>query len=84
MQFAVLAEGQMAPDAVDRDAEDLRFKMREFGLQLVIQRQLITADGAPVGRIEDQDHRPSAKVGEGYFLIRGGCKRKVGGLNSGF
>ena len=37
MEFAVFAEGEMAPDAVDRDADDLRFKLREFGLQLVVQ-----------------------------------------------
>ena len=47
-------------------------KLEEFGLQLVIECQLVTANGAPIGRVEDKDYGLSAKVGEGYFLIRGG------------
>src|SRR5208283_5844292 len=77
VQFAVFAEGEMAPDTVDRDTDDLCFKLGKFRLQLAIERQLVAANGAPIRRIEDQDYGLSAKVGEGYFLIRGGRKGKV-------
>jgi hypothetical protein len=37
-----------------------------------VSLRLITANGAPIGRIEDQDYGPSAKFEEGHFSIRGG------------
>lgn len=78
MQFAFFAEGEMAPYAVDGDADELRFKLGKFGPQLVIESQLVAAGGPPIGRGEVQDHGLSAKVGRGYFLIGGGCKGKQG------
>ncbi len=72
VQFAVFAECEMAPEVVDRYAYDLRFKPGEFWLQLVVESQLVTADRAPICRVEDQDYGLPSKVREGYFFIRGG------------
>ena len=62
MQFPVLAECQVAPDAVHRDADDLRVKLRKLRLKLVIQTKLIAANRTPVSRIKNEHHRVSAKL----------------------
>ena len=45
----------------------------ELGQHLVVERQLVAADGAPVGRIEDEDHRLAAQTAQRHALaVRGG------------
>jgi hypothetical protein len=45
----------MRPDPVDRDADELCIQPPEFRQQLLIKRQLIRTDRAPVLRVEDED-----------------------------
>ena len=56
MQVAVVGEGEVAPDAVDRDAQQLGVELLELRQELVVERQLVAADRAPVGGVEDEDH----------------------------
>src|SRR5580658_8533935 len=83
MQLAALRVGDVAPDAIDGQADDLRRVAIEFRKKLVVQGELIAADGAPVGWIKDQHDRPAAKMMEIDLLIRRGQKLKVGRLRAG-
>src|SRR5918995_2028075 len=60
----VLLERLVAEGPVDRDAEQrgaLLLQLREY---LLVDAQLFGADPAEVGRVEDQDDRPPAEIGE--------------------
>src|SRR5215217_7419238 len=60
----VLLESLVAEGAVDRDAEQSRAPLLELREYLLVDAQLVGADRAEVGRVEDQYHRPPAEVGE--------------------
>src|SRR5437763_715641 len=76
-QLARLGEGAVAPDAVDGDAQELRVVLLEFAPHLVVQRQLIAADGTPVGGIEDEDDRAAAEIAEANHLMGRGAQLEV-------
>src|SRR5256885_5066409 len=44
----------------------------------VVQRHLVPAYRAPVGRIERQDHRPAAEIAQRHGLVGGAGEREVG------
>src|SRR5258706_7809055 len=69
VQLAVVRAGGMAPDAVDRDAQELCIVPLKFFQNLVVEGELIAADGAPVGRVECQDDGVAAKFGQRDLLI---------------
>jgi len=69
MQIPILREGEMAPNAVDRDAQQLRIEPLELREQLLVQGQLIGADRAPVLGIEHEDHGLPSKRGKRRHLI---------------
>jgi hypothetical protein len=52
----------MAPEAIDGNPDQLRIVLAEFAEQLVVERQLITADWTPVRRVEDEDHGAASQV----------------------
>src|SRR4029077_9749836 len=79
----VLRKRKGRPDAVDRDSQQLRAVTLELRQQLLVERQLVGADRAPVLRIEDQDCRPAAAVGERDLLVRGRGQREVRRRRSG-
>ena len=62
MQLAISAEGQVAPDAVYRDAEEFGIQFLKLREELVIERRLISADWTPIRRVKKQDDRMPAKV----------------------
>jgi len=49
----------------------------EFRENLVVQCQLVAADGAPIGRVECEDDRLATKFTKGEPLIRGDGKREI-------
>src|SRR5690606_4200406 len=53
-ELARFGEGRMAPATVDRDAKQGRTEPLELVQDLVVERHLVAADRAPVGRIERQ------------------------------
>ena len=59
----------MTPDAVDRDAEELRVVVAKLVEDLVVDAHLVAAHRAPVGGVERQDHRLTAKVRERELLM---------------
>ena len=61
VQLAALRERHVAPGAVDGDADELRAEPLELGQDLVVERHLVAADRAPVGRIEREDQPLAAK-----------------------
>ena len=61
MEVSGLGEGIVAPDAIDRDTDQMGFEPLELRQQLIEDGQLIGADGAPVSRIEDEHHRVAAE-----------------------
>ena len=77
MQLAILAEGKVAPDAVDRDAEQRGVVTLKLRQDLVVERHLIAAHRAPVRRIEGENHRAAAKLLEPDLLVR---RRRQGEL----
>jgi hypothetical protein len=68
----------MAPDAVDRDPEERCAEPLELRKHLLVQGHLIRADGAPVLRVEREDHRPPAELGERHGLVGTGAKCEFG------
>ena len=83
MQMAVFREGEMAPDAVDRDAHQLCIEPAKLGQQLLVERQLIRTDRAPVFRIEGEDDRLAAELRQRDGLIGCRWKLEVGRLGAG-
>jgi hypothetical protein len=71
----------VAPHSIDRDPHQLGVEASEFIEKLVIESELVAADGAPVCRVEDQDNRtapeirkPKARVGSCWQgEVRSGC-----------
>ena len=55
----------------------------ELGEHLVVERHLVAADGAPVGRIEGQDDGSAPQVVQADFLIGGGAQLEIGGRGPG-
>ena len=54
--------GRVAPDPIDREAEDLGtigFELRE---RLTVDGELIAADRAPIRRIKGKDHRLAGEI----------------------
>ena len=62
MQLAIPAEGQVAPNAVHRDAEEFGIQFLKLREEFVIERRLISADWTPITRVKKQDDRMSAEV----------------------
>jgi hypothetical protein len=62
-------ERLMAPHRVDRDAYLFRTIPLEFRTHLVVEDHLVSADGAPVSRLESDDRRFTREVAEGQGLI---------------
>ncbi len=54
----------------------------EFRHNHGVEGQLVSAHGTPVGRIEGENHRLSAEIVEGDFLVRSTVERKVWSLSS--
>src|SRR4051812_6170177 len=69
MQLAVVCIGRVAPDAIDRDSQQLGIVALEFFKNFVVEGKLIAADGTPVGRIERQDDGAATKFGQSDFLV---------------
>jgi hypothetical protein len=67
----------MAPDSVNQNAQNLRVEFLKFGKHFVVQAHLITADGAPISRLKDKDHRSSAELAQSDDLIRSALEREV-------
>jgi hypothetical protein len=61
MELPVVRKGEVAPDPVHGNAEQLRVVVAEFAEDLVVERHLVAADRAPVCRVEGEDHRPAAE-----------------------
>src|SRR5207245_734567 len=78
VQLAVPGERRVAPDSIDGDTEELGAEARELFTDLVVKRHLVAADGAPIGRIEGQDHRPPAELRQRDLLVRRARQREVG------
>ena len=76
-------EGAVTPDPVDRDADDGRAMLAELREDLVVQRDLIAADRAPVRRVEHEDDRLPLEVGQRHGLIRRRGQRERGRLRAG-
>jgi hypothetical protein len=71
VELAVLRKREMAPNAIDGNAEQLGVEAPELAEQLVVERHLIAAHRAPVRGIERDDHRPAAELADRHSLI--GC-----------
>src|SRR5205085_7023935 len=76
-QFAVMREGEMAPDPIDRDAEQFGVEARKLGEDLVVQGHLIAAHRAPVGRIKGENDWPTVKIAQRDLLVGRRVERKV-------
>ena len=81
--FLCLGERLVAPDAVHRDAEHRSVVALELRREFLVEHHLVRADRAPVGRVEGQDHRLTAKVGELELLFWSGGKPEVWCLRAG-
>ena len=76
VQVVMLHIRLVAPGAVDRDAQDRRVELVKHRQDLVVQRHLISAHRAPVGRIERQDDRITLEFLKRQFLIGRHPKRE--------
>ena len=70
-QVALLREREVAPDAVDRDAEQLGVEALELGQDLVVERHLVAADRAPVRGIETPGSRARPRSEESATVSSG-------------
>jgi hypothetical protein len=60
MELALAGVGGVTPGAIDGDAHQLRLVAIEFFKNFVVKRQLVAANGAPVGWIKSQDDGAAA------------------------
>ena len=61
-QFPIVCERDVAPGAVDRNAQQFGVETVKLGKELVVERSLIATDRAPVGRVKHQYHGAAAKL----------------------
>jgi len=80
MQVSILAEGGMAPDAINRNSDKLSSMFLELRQYFVVQRHLVAANRTPVGRVEGQDYWPPPKLGERDGLVWRNVQGEVGRL----
>jgi hypothetical protein len=83
MQVPVLGIGVVTPHAINRDSKKLRAVLAEVRQQLVVERELIPADGTPVGRVEGNDDWLAAKVAKRELLIGRNGQREIRRSNTG-
>jgi hypothetical protein len=55
-KFAVAGKGEMTPGAVNRDPDQGGVEVPKLGEKFVVQRHLVAAHGAPIGRVEGQNN----------------------------
>ena len=72
----------MGPAPVDRNPENFRVELLKFRQDLVVKRQLIRADGAPICGIKSENDRASFEIAETDPLIRGAVQGKIGRFGS--
>src|SRR5213078_333336 len=77
-QLAGIGIGRVTPRTVDRNADELRPVLREFGQDLIVERELIAAHGAPVRRIEHENHGPTTQLLERQILAGGTGQTEIG------
>ena len=82
VQLAIGGEGRVAPNPVDGDTEKPCVEARELRAKLVVKRHLVAADGTPIRRVERQDHRPPAQLGQADRPVGGRGQRELGGDRS--
>src|SRR5262245_65463875 len=73
----------MAPDTIDRNAEQVRVKAAKLGQEFIIEHHLVPTHWAPVSRVESEDYRSAAKFTQRDGLIRGSVQCEVRGRGAG-
>ena len=73
----------MGVDVVDADADQLDALRLDLGLDLLVDGELVRADGAEVERVEDEQHAPAAVVGQRDLLAVLVAQGEVGGRLAG-
>src|SRR3954447_18915651 len=76
----LLLEGLVSEEAVDADPDQLDPLAGDLRLDLLVDRELVAADGAEVAWVEDQQHLATLVVGEGDLLPVLIAEGEVGGL----
>jgi len=69
---------------VQGETDELRARLMEFGKDLVVQRHLVAADGAPVRGVERQDQGPAAQFFQRNRLVRGSRQGERRGGRAGW
>src|SRR6476620_9347308 len=82
MQIASAGTRRVAPDAVHRDADNLRAVLTKPGKYLLVKRPLITAHRTPVSGIEHEDNGAAAEIAETKERIGGGMQREIRRLHA--
>src|SRR5262245_27896774 len=77
--MAGLGEGVVTPLAVDGDAEEVGVVALELRQNLVVERHLVSAHRAPVGRVEGQDDRLGSQLVQRERLVGRGVEGAIGG-----
>src|SRR5207245_7496386 len=57
VQLPVLGKSGVTPDPIDGDADQLGMEVAKLRQDLVIEGHLVTADRAPIDRIEGENYR---------------------------
>src|SRR5918998_1726129 len=83
VKVQVAAEGAVAERPVDRYAEQLRAALLELAQHLLVDAELVGADRAEVGRVEDQEDPAAAEVRERDLLAVLVWERELRGLRAG-
>src|SRR6185503_4341608 len=68
-EVSLAREGCVAPDSVHGDPNQRCAMAAKLGKELVVERQLVTAHRAPIGRIKDEYYRPAAELDQTERLI---------------
>ena len=79
-ELALVPKGDVTPDSVDRDADELRVVATELVVQLVVDGELIAAHRAEVGGVEDEHQRAAAEIRQRHRLVGRGLETEVGRL----
>ena len=70
IEIAMLTICGVAVWAVNGNADEAGIEPLKFGKDFVIERELIAADGAPIGRIKSQDDGLTVEIGEAQEFSR--------------
>src|ERR1700722_1585093 len=83
VQSAILGKGLVTPGPINRNAETPGAVFMKFRQHLVVERHLVAAHRAPIGRVKRQHDGSAGEIAQRQILVGCDTKRKAGSHRTG-